>query len=115
MDEYVIMEDQSEIFLNNLHRNFRFVCNNKTIKEGKMILFNMNDFYYSFTLDVSGSNKNFKLPMAFTVVQTVSSIKLDYTIKTLCHNIEDFIILCRMIQPKIKNNLYDSTVEMIFI
>lgn len=111
----MIMDEHNDIFLNNLHQNFRFICNNKTIKEGRMILFNMNDFYYSFTLDLSGNKKNFKLPMAFTVVQTVSSIRLDYTIKTLCHNIGDFDMHCRMIKPKMKNNIYDNVVEMIFI
>ena len=35
----------NDIFLDNLHRNLRFVCNNKTIKEGKLILFNFSDFY----------------------------------------------------------------------
>jgi len=114
MDEYVSMNDQNDIFLNNLHRNFKFVCNNKTIKEGRLILFNLSDFYYSFTLDLSGSKKNFKLPMAFTVVQTVSSIRLDYTVKTLCYGIEDMIIDCRMIEPKMRNSFYDNFIEMVF-
>ena len=115
MDEYVnFMVDQSEIFLNNLHRNFKFTCNNKTLKEGKLILFNLSDFYYSFTLDLSGSKKHFKLPMAFSISQTLSSIRLDYTINSLCHNMEDFVFNCKMIKPKMKNNLYDGVVEMIF-
>lgn len=108
------MENQTEIFLNNLHRNFKFVCNNKTLKEGKLILFNFNDFYYSFTLDLSGSKKHFKLPMAFSISQTLSSIRLDYTIDSLCHNMEDFVFTCKMIKPKMKNNLYDGVVEMVF-
>lgn len=107
--------NSNDIFLNNLHRNFKFVCNNKTIKEGKLILFNFNDFYYSFTLDVSGNMKHFKLPMAYSVISTLSSIRLDYTIKTLCHNIYDFEFLCKSIKPKSKSHLYDNIVEMIFI
>jgi hypothetical protein len=116
MDEYVTtMNNQTDIFLNNLHKNFKFVCNNKTLKEGKFILFNYKDFYYSFTLDVSGSKKQFKLPMAFSVNETLSSIKLDYTLKTLSHGITDFEFTCKMIQPKMKNNLYDNFVEIVFV
>jgi len=108
------MNNDNDIFLNNLHRNFKFICNGKTIKEGKLILFNLNDFYYSFTLDVSGNIKNFKMPMAFSVMDNLSSIKLDYRIKTLCHNVYDFEIYSRTIEPKSKTCFYDNIVEMVF-
>jgi hypothetical protein len=109
------MGNENDIFLNNLHRSFKIVCNNKTLKEGKLILFNMSDFYYTFTLDLSGVKKHLKLPMAFSVTQSLSSIKLDYRIKTLCFEIDDFVFNCQMIKLKTKNNLYDNIVEMIFI
>jgi hypothetical protein len=109
------MNDDNAIFLNNLHRNFKFISNGKTIKEGKLILFNLNDFYYSFTLDVSGNMKNFKMPMAFSVTDNLSSIRLDYKIKTLCHNIYDFEIYSRTIEPKSKTYFYDNIVEMVFV
>ena len=105
----------NEIFLDNLHRNLRFICNNKTIKEGKLILFNFSDFYYSFTLDVSGTMKYYKLPMAFSVTDNLSSIRLDYTIKKLCYSIDEFEFSCKMIKPKSKNALYDNVVDVVFI
>ena len=91
------MAYQNDIFLDNLHRSFRFVCN------------------YSFTLDVAGNKKQYKLPMAFSVTQSVSSIKLDYTINTLCSNMDDYIMPCKMIKPVLKSNIYNNVVEMIFI
>jgi hypothetical protein len=109
------MNNNDEIFLDNLHRNFRFMCNGKVLKEGKLILFNFNDFYYSFTLDVSGNKKHFKLPMAFSITSNLSSIRLDYTIKTLCYNIDEFEFPCKMIKPKSKNALYDNVVDVVFI
>ena len=109
------MNNNDDIFLDNLHRNFRFVCNGKVLKEGKLILFNFNDFYYSFTLDVSGNKKHFKLPMAFSITSNLSSIRLDYTIKTLCYNIDEFEFSCKMIKPKSKNTLYDNVVDVVFI
>jgi hypothetical protein len=115
MDEFIIMDNKNEIFLDNLHRTLRFVCNNKTIKEGKLILFNFNDFYYSFTLDVSGVKKHFKLPMAYSITDCTSAIHLDYTLKTLCYGIDDFEFSCRMIKPKSKNNLYDNVVDVVFV
>lgn len=115
MDEFVIMENKNEIFLNNLHRNLRFICNNKIMKEGKLILFNFNDFYYSFTLDVDGIKKHFKLPMAYSLTYCTSAIHLDYRLKTLCFGIDDFEFSCRMIKPKSKNNLYDNVVDVVFV
>jgi hypothetical protein len=109
------MNENGKIFLDNLYRNFKFVCNNKVLKEGRLILFNFNDFYYSFTLDVSGTKKHFKLPMAFSTTNNMSAIRLDYTIKTLCYGIDDFEFICKMIKPKSKNALYDSVVDVIFI
>lgn len=109
------MKDSNEIFLDNLHRNLRFVCNNKILKEGKLILFNFGDFYYSFTLDVLGVKKQFKLPMAYSITHCTSAIHLDYTIKTLCCGIDDFEFSCKMIKPKSKNNLYDNIVDVVFL
>jgi hypothetical protein len=106
---------KNTIFLDNLHKTLRFVCNKKVLKEGKLILFNYNDFYYSFTLDVSGSTKHFKLPMAFSVTDNVSSIRLDYTIDTLCNSIDHLAFSCKMMKPKSKNNLYDNVVDVVFI
>jgi hypothetical protein len=106
--------NNNDIFLNNLHRNFKFICGGKTIKEGKLILFNLNDFYYSFTLDVSGNMKNFKIPMAFSVMDNLSSISLDYRIKTLCQNVYDFEIYSRTIEHKSKTCFYDNIVEIVF-
>jgi hypothetical protein len=104
-----------DIFLNNLHRNFKFTCNNKTLREGKLILFNYDNFYYSFTLDLSGTKKHFKMPMAFSVTSNLSSIRLDYRIKTLCYGIDDFENMCRLIKPKSKNAFYDNVVDIVFI
>jgi hypothetical protein len=106
---------ENDIFLNNLHRRFKIICNNKTLKEGKLILFNVSDFYYTFTFELSGAKKHLKLPMAFSITQSVSSIRLDYRIKTLCFGIDDIMFNCQMIKPKMKNNLYDNIVEMIFV
>ena len=107
--------NNNEIFLDNLYRNLRFVCNGKVLKEGKLILFNFGDFYYSFTLDVSGVKKQFKLPMAYSITNCTSAIHLDYTTKTLCHGIDDLEFSCRMIKPKSKNSLYDNVVDVVFI
>jgi hypothetical protein len=109
------MNDNYKIFLNNLHRNFKFVCNNKVLKEGRMILFNFDDFYYSFTLDLSGNRKQFKMPMAYCVSHNLSSIRLDYTLKTLCYGIDEFENMCKMIKPKSRSPYYDSVVDMVFI
>lgn len=109
------MENKNDIFLNNLHRSFKIICNNKTLKEGKLILFNAGDFYYTFTFDLSGVKKHLKLPMAFSITETLSSIRLDYRIETLCFGIDDFILNCQTIKPKMKNNLYNNIVEMIFV
>lgn len=109
------MEKKNDIFLDNLHRNLKFTCNGKVLKEGKLILFNFSDFYYSFVLDVSGIKKHFKLPMAYSITYCTSAIHLDYTIKTLCHGIDEFEFSCRMIKPKSKNTLYDNVVDVVFV
>ena len=64
-----------------------FTIDNKTIKQGKVLLFTVKDFFCVFTL--VGNDKNdkkviYELPYPFSLTSTVSSLEFNYTMDNFC-------------------------------
>lgn len=86
-----------ELFLSFLQKEISIVLENKTIKQGKLLLFCVKDFYLNFTLLSNSVIKTFELPYPFfTKMESISSanLLLDYKTNTLFRT-----------APTIKNNI----------
>ena len=66
-----------------LQKNIKFVCNKKTLREGKLILFNIKDFYIHFMLEVEKKpfTKNYEIPIPFKLTSNKTMIFFDYSSK----------------------------------
>ncbi len=77
-------------FIPFLQKNINIVLENKTLKQGRLLLFCIKDFYLNFTLACNNGTKTFELPYPFaTYMESASSsiLILDYKIKTLTTDI----------------------------
>jgi hypothetical protein len=73
-------------FIPFLQKNINIVLENKTLKQGKLLLFSIKDFYLNFTLLCNNVTKTFELPYPFaTFTESLSSgdLVLDYRLSTL--------------------------------
>lgn len=64
-----------------------FTIDNKVIKQGKMQLFCVKDFFCTFTLlGIEKENKKviYELPYPFSIKATDTSIEFDYTLDSFC-------------------------------
>lgn len=80
-----------------LQKNLSFELNNKTYKEGKLIIFYQRNFYLTFVLDTPKKKKEkVEIPIPFDVElhEDDDLIYFDYRIKTLAKH-----------APEIENNL----------
>ena len=82
---------------------------NKIVKSGKLIIFNMHEYTIHFVFAKKNGNFTFELPYPFMVYnETTKVIKLDYRLDTLSNN--DTLLKYKFIlnQPQKKNKFYDT-------
>lgn len=80
-------ENVEEIFSKCLMSNIKIFSDAKVLKEGKLLLFSVKDFFCIFTLVNSNSLSKrfiFELPYPFDIQSDGGKITLDYTVKTFC-------------------------------
>lgn len=64
-----------------------FTIDNKVIKQGKVLLFCIKDFFCIFTLvgiDKTDKRTIFEIPYPFNIKGTESSLEFDYTLDGFC-------------------------------
>ena len=96
---------------NLLQRDVQFVVNDKILREGKLIVFNIKDFYISFIIHTKKNlTKTYDIPLPYGVVVTQNTVILDYTLRNVHYNkpsIKRLIeTICKTIGKKSK--LYDT-------
>ena len=66
-----------------LQKQINFVVENKSIKKGRLVLFNVKDFHLIFILKINNEQKRYEIPYPFNVYFEDKKIVLDYTINSL--------------------------------
>ena len=103
-------------FLPFFQKNIAITLDNKILRQGKLLLFNIKDLYIYFTLLCSNGTKIFELPYPFdTYMENVSSnvLILDYKIKTFTKSLPVITekVVCFKAQKTMK--YYDSKIKII--
>ena len=107
-------------FLPFFQKNIAITLDNKILRQGKLLLFNIKDLYIYFTLLCSNGTKIFELPYPFdTYMENVSSnvLILDYKIKTFTTTsvVSAFFKLEKVVCFKAQKTMkyYDSKIKII--
>ena len=72
------------MFNDILQKSITLVCNNKTLRQGKLLLVSKKDFYITFTMLIKGVTKKYEIPYPYDIIEEEGSIIFDYTNDTLC-------------------------------
>ena len=97
-----------------LQRNVKFVVNNKVLKEGRVVVYNLKDFYISFILNTKkNQNKTYEIPRPFKVTSQDKCLFFDYSI-SLVAKTKKSNTLIGSISKNIgkKSKLFDSTLTI---
>jgi len=81
------VDEIEQLFKPLLLTTVKFTIDNKVIKQGKLQLFCVKDFFCVFTLintEKSSKSLLFELPYPFKIKQIEAGLELDYTIDTFC-------------------------------
>jgi len=100
-----------------LQRDIKLVINNKVIREGKLILFNLKDYYIECTLIMkTGQQKIYEIPVPFDIIIEDNKIQFDYSIDHAANNNLDNTVTIKMlaVQSGKKSKFYDNVLTIEF-
>ena len=82
-------------FLPFFQKNISIVLENKVLRQGRLLLFCVKDFYLHFTISCNGIVKTFELPYPFnTYMEQISSsniLVLDNKIASFTRNLQNIL------------------------
>lgn len=102
------MANIENIFNNFLQRNITFLVDGKSIKKGKLVLFNVKDFHLIFVLNVGNDQKKYEVPYPFAVNMEESKLVLDYTLDTLSQNNDTLLYKIMGLNRKKNSKLFNT-------
>lgn len=108
------MINKTETLINSfLQKNVVFfIDSEKPMKSGKLLIFKFKDFYFNFILKTDTGTKIFELPYPFSVTEGSNCIVFSYTLEDFSQKNMDLLFKAKLLKPKKRNKLYNSTVVL---
>jgi hypothetical protein len=104
-------------FLPFFQKDIQICIDNKILRQGKLLLFCIKDFYLHFTFVVNKGTKSFELPYPFETYPDANSsnvLILDYRFKSFTKDLPDIAEKAKALQIKNKHLKYfDNVVRII--
>ena len=100
-----------------LQRDIKLVINSKVLREGKLILFNLKDYYIECTFIMkTGQQKIYEIPVPFDIIIDENKIHFDYSIQHATKNNLDNSVTVKMLalQSGKKSKFYDNVLTIEF-
>ena len=98
-----------------LQRDIKLTINNKVLREGKLILFNLRDYYIECTLiNKNNQQKVYEIPVPFDIDIQSKHILFNYGIKQVAKRDVENIVTIKMLSSNIgkKSKFYDNTLTI---
>jgi hypothetical protein len=85
-----------------------FQLDGKSIKKGKIKVFNTKQFFIRFKFESESENKEYDLPYPFRVVKIPDGYLFDYSLSAFCPRTEETYWRMRMMNKTEASKLHDS-------
>lgn len=70
-------------------KDIDFQIDGKSIKKGKIRVFNTKQFFIKFKVETDGEAKDFEIPYPFKVIKNETGYLFDYCLSAFCPRTED--------------------------
>ena len=109
------IDNLEEAFNCLLQRDIVIRLNDKTLREGKLVLFCVKNFYLVFNLSQASSGRmiHYELPVPFTYDTSSNIIKLSYRLKHFHQNDEDVKISMQLLGKLKVHKIYDRDIFIV--
>ena len=106
-----------EKFLPFFQKNISIILDNKTLRQGRLLLFSIKDFYLHFTLHCNSFTKTFELPYPFkTYTDPISSnvLVLDYKMCSFTQDLNNIMEKAKPLCDKDKHmKFYNCLIKIV--
>ena len=111
-----IIEDKLELLEPFLQKNVNFCLGPKTVRRGKLLLYNIKDYYIKFTIRTNKDiNKVYEIPYPYDIILTKEGVQLSYKISTICNGNEKKIEILKEYGQDCQSKLYNSNITIVNI
>jgi hypothetical protein len=94
---------------NYLQKQVTFCVGQKTVRRGKLLLYNVSDYYIKFTIKTNKDiQKTYEVPFPFQVYDNINYLILSYKIDDLCAGNSNRVNFINDHFTDITNKLYDK-------
>jgi hypothetical protein len=99
-----------KMFDDFLQQNVTFSIGPKTVRKGKLMLYNINDYYIRFIIKTNKDlTKTYEIPYPFKIHKDVDGIHMSYTIDDLCNDNKKKVEFIEEELPESPNKLFNNT------
>lgn len=96
-------------------QNVEFVLDGKTIKRGKIKLFNTKQFFIRFKLELEGEVKDWEIPYPYDLQETPVGYRFDYCLSAFCPPTELVFYKMKMIDRSNASKLHDGYLQVVIL
>lgn len=97
-----------------LLRDVKFSINGKTIKEGKVKVFNTKQFFINFSLDDGNDSREFKVLYPYNHTELENGFLFDYCLSAFCPRTEDVYWKMKMTDSSSSSKYHESYLLLTF-
>tara|TARA_Y100000310_G_C20278959_1_gene621670 strand:- start:290 stop:628 length:339 start_codon:yes stop_codon:yes gene_type:complete len=109
----MIQIDVEECLKKFLQKTIKIQTKEKVLKEGRLILFNVKDFYVIFTFKtVKNELKKYEMPIPYKTSMDDSTGVFDYRFECLGNTSSSLYVRVKCLNTNKKSKLYNSVVNI---
>lgn len=98
-----------------LQKNVHFNIEHKTVRKGKLMLYNLHDYYVKFTILTNKDVlKTYEVPYPFHVNMNEHMVQFSYKVNDFCRDNHDKVEIVRSFEP-LASKLYDEYLNIITV
>lgn len=108
------IETYNEVLQNLLQSKILIRSNNKTIKSGRLKLFNIKQYFIKLYIEQESREiKVLELPYPYKIIASDAKCTFNYMLTSLCNNQRDTMREINSIEVKTPHKFFNNVVEII--
>ena len=111
-----VVEEKLQLLEPFLQKNVNFCLGTKNVRKGRLLLYNIKDYYIKFTIRTNKDvNKVYEIPYPYDIISVNDGVKLSYKLLTLSNGNAARKELLHEYGKDTASKLYDNSITIVNI
>lgn len=90
-----------------------FLIDNKSVKKGKVKVYNIKQFFIKFQIESNGESRDFELPYPYRVDKTDYGYLFDYCLSAFCAPTDVLYYKLKLLNKENASKLYNTHLKVV--